>query len=121
MLLAAAIAGWGTAPVAVADPNGGGAQWVETHAGRPGMFSVNLSNAQDPAIDPGTWVGTARSPDPNILVPCSTWQWRGEDRHDTVSMFATEPGESKVKFVIQRVPGHIQLSGDCDWMGGGGG
>ena len=83
MLLAAAIAGWGTAPVAVADPNGGGAQWVETHAGRPGMFSVNLSNAQDPAIDPGTWVGHREKPGPEHLGPVFNVAvaWRGSPRH----------------------------------------
>ena len=42
----------------------------------------------------------------------------GDDRSNLVGVFATPVRETELKFTINPVPGHIQLSGDCDWGGG---
>ncbi|OBF45972.1 hypothetical protein A5719_00285 [Mycolicibacterium peregrinum] len=82
------------------------------------VFSVAKPGSSYPAIDPGMWAGTARNPDPNDLAPCRSWQWVGEDRKNIIGVFATPIGESKLQFTIEHVPGHVELSGDCDWSGG---
>ncbi|OMC37994.1 hypothetical protein A5742_07890 [Mycolicibacterium fortuitum] len=95
-----------------------GAQWAETYVDQPMVFSVAKPGSSYPAIDPGMWAGTARNPDPNDLVPCRSWQWVGEDRKNIIGVFGTPIGESKLQFTIEHVPGHVELSGDCDWSGG---
>ena len=37
---------------------------------------------------------------------------------DLVDVYGTPIGEPKPKFTIADVPGHVQLSGDCDRSGG---
>jgi hypothetical protein len=84
-------------------------------------FAVNNPASDLPGLQPGVWVGTYVGPadqTPHVAA-CNAWQWAGANKQDVVGLWSTPIGETVLQFPIENVQGFIELSGDCDWSGGG--